>query len=126
MELLRQRLGMRPTDVRRVMRKAPEVLAPRADGSTAADAVEASAPIEKNIFFTTMFLKNRNVSEGIVGLDKPPYLGFVRGGLAKGDGSRFCPSRCTKCPLICIELSVTHIICVYAAKVDFRYFCQEQ
>lgn len=41
MELL-QRLGMRPTDVRRVIRKAPEVLAPRADGSTAAEAVDVS------------------------------------------------------------------------------------
>ncbi|CBJ32380.1 conserved unknown protein [Ectocarpus siliculosus] len=39
MELLRQ-LGMRPTDVRRVIRKAPEVLAPRPDGSTAAEAVD--------------------------------------------------------------------------------------
>ncbi|CAM9230890.1 unnamed protein product [Ectocarpus sp. 12 AP-2014] len=38
-ELLRQ-LGMRPTDVRRVIRKAPEVLAPRPDGSTAAEAVD--------------------------------------------------------------------------------------
>lgn len=41
MELLRE-LGMRPTDVRRVVRKAPEVLAPRADGSTAAEAVDVS------------------------------------------------------------------------------------
>ena len=41
MELLRQ-LGMRPTDVRRVIRKAPEVLAPRPDGSTAAEAVDVS------------------------------------------------------------------------------------
>lgn len=43
MELLRQ-LGMRPTDVRRVVRKAPEVLAPRPDGSTAAEAVDVSLP----------------------------------------------------------------------------------
>lgn len=40
MELLRKRLGMRPTDVRRVIKKAPEVLTPRADGSTAAEAVD--------------------------------------------------------------------------------------
>lgn len=40
MELLRGKLGMRPTDMRRVIRKAPEVLAPRPDGSTAAEAVE--------------------------------------------------------------------------------------
>ncbi|CAM9714409.1 unnamed protein product [Scytosiphon promiscuus] len=40
MELLRNQLGMRPTDVRRVIRKAPEVLAPRADGSTAAETVD--------------------------------------------------------------------------------------
>lgn len=42
MELLRKRLGMRPTDMRRVVKKAPEVLAPRADGSTAAEAVDVS------------------------------------------------------------------------------------
>lgn len=42
MELLRKRLGMRPTDVRRVIKKAPEVLTPRADGSTAAEAVDVS------------------------------------------------------------------------------------
>lgn len=42
MELLRKRLGMRPTDVRRVIKKAPEVLAPRADGTTAAEAVDVS------------------------------------------------------------------------------------
>lgn len=40
MELLRGKLGMRPTDMRRVIRKAPEVLAPRPDGSTAAEVVE--------------------------------------------------------------------------------------
>lgn len=42
MELLREQLGMRPTDVRRVIRKAPEVLAPSADGSTAKEAVDVS------------------------------------------------------------------------------------
>lgn len=42
MKLLRKRLGMRPTDVRRVIKKAPEVLTPRADGSTAAEAVDVS------------------------------------------------------------------------------------
>lgn len=42
MELLRKQLGMRPTDVRRVIRKAPEVLAPSADGSTAKEAVDVS------------------------------------------------------------------------------------
>lgn len=43
MELLRKQLGMRPTDVRRVIRKAPDVLAPRADGSTAAETVNVSS-----------------------------------------------------------------------------------
>ena len=43
MVLLREELGMRPTDMRRVIRKAPEVLAPRPDGSTAAEAVEVGS-----------------------------------------------------------------------------------
>ncbi|CAM9444454.1 unnamed protein product, partial [Ectocarpus fasciculatus] len=51
MELLRQ-LGMRPTDVRRVIRKAPEVLAPRPDGSTAAEAVDV---------LRTLGLRNRHL-----------------------------------------------------------------
>lgn len=45
MELLRKQLGMRPTDVRRVIKKAPEVLVPRADGTAAAEAVDVSVVV---------------------------------------------------------------------------------
>lgn len=47
MSLLRDQLGMRPTDARRVIRKAPEILAPRADGSTAQEAADVRLETRK-------------------------------------------------------------------------------
>ncbi|KAG5187906.1 mTERF-domain-containing protein [Tribonema minus] len=41
MELMRQELGFRPTDARRVLRRAPQVLLPRQDGSTPVDTIAA-------------------------------------------------------------------------------------
>jgi hypothetical protein len=41
MDLMRQELGLRPTEARRVLRRAPQALLRRGDGTTPSDTIQA-------------------------------------------------------------------------------------